>query len=89
MEFTGGMGQVVQCMPGKCKALNSNPSTTKNKNEKKIHGIPSKSPGSFLIHPFYAHTIFHTVSVQQSILGPSITNNQFGNHLHLYFCLCL
>jgi hypothetical protein len=37
-----GMAQVVECLPSKCEALNSNPSTAKKQNltkQKKICGF--------------------------------------------------
>jgi hypothetical protein len=30
----GRVAQVVECLPSKCEALNSNPSATKNRNER-------------------------------------------------------
>jgi hypothetical protein len=31
----GGVAQAVECLPSKCEALNSNPSTAKKNNNKK------------------------------------------------------
>jgi hypothetical protein len=33
---TGGVAQVVECLPIKCEALNSNPSTVKTKQNKTL-----------------------------------------------------
>jgi peptidoglycan biosynthesis protein MviN/MurJ (putative lipid II flippase) len=35
--LSGGVAQVLMHLPGKRKALNSNPSTTKNKNKNNVY----------------------------------------------------
>jgi phage FluMu protein Com len=39
----GGMAQMVKCLPHKCKALNSIPTTAKKKNKTKQKTFPSKN----------------------------------------------
>jgi hypothetical protein len=35
-DSAGEVAQVVECLPSKCEALNSNPSTTKKKKKDKV-----------------------------------------------------
>jgi hypothetical protein len=43
--------QAVECLPGKCEALSSNPRITRKKKERKLEGKDNNSSkkGSFLI----------------------------------------
>jgi hypothetical protein len=41
-DRTGGMAEVVECLPSKCEALSSNPNTTERKSNIKLSPFPLK-----------------------------------------------
>jgi hypothetical protein len=43
-KWAGRVAQVVQCLPGKCEALSSNPNTTKKKKKKSRHWDQTMRP---------------------------------------------